>query len=122
MFLKSFKPNDRHSVNNSVFLSQSLKAVPQLYDDFEGFGKLGVSSFKLNWDYSLINRKNGNRIIKDKSGRDFERIGRYLSKYSSDDLRLASCGLWKGGNSLNEKEKDVANNIKNSIVEELQLL
>lgn len=122
VFTKSFKTKDRRSINNGIFLGQSVKALPQLYDDFEGFGKLGVSSFKLNWDYSFAKRSNGNYATKDKRARHFEKLGKYLTNFSSDEIRLASCIFLNDGLMLNQEEKDAATRIKDRITEELQLL
>ena len=120
-FLKSFKFNDRRSLNNGVFLSQSLNAMPKIYDDFKGVGKLGVSSFRLNWDYSLLENYNQDKGIEDESkSKVLEKIGERLSSYSYDDLRLASCALWKEGRLLDKKEKEIANQIKDNIAKKLE--
>jgi hypothetical protein len=45
---------DQLDLNNMVFLTQKIFSVPSRYNDFKGFGKLGVSSSRLGWDYNLL--------------------------------------------------------------------
>lgn len=119
-YLNTFRLKDRRSVNNSIFAGQKIKIVPLIYNDFQGFGKLGVSSFKLNWDYSILNGKRRTFAHKPtKFSKEFEKAGLFFSKFSSEELRLVSCLFWKNGTSLNLKEKENAKLVKRRMMDKL---
>lgn len=121
-YLSASKMKDRRTINNGFYVSQQIKIVPTTYEDFQSFGKLGVSSFSLNWDYSHLNGEQTESALKAESTKTFEDAARFLLEYSRQELRLASCFLWEGGKSLNSKEKENANQIVGNMTKELQLL
>jgi hypothetical protein len=115
-YLDSFKKSDRRSVSNSIYLGQEMLGLPKNYDDFIGFGKLGVSSYQLHIDYSIIKY---NSIELSSSGEvwnsvpeQFREVGEGLSRLSGEELRLVTCLLWYNGMILNEEEKEQARAIK----------
>jgi len=121
-YLDSFKRTDRRSINNSFFIGQHASKIPKVYTDFKSFGRLGVSSFRLNWDYSCL-RVNFKDVASLKHQADshsnFRRAGAVLSKYSPRDLQLVSCFLWGQGSALSSSEKKAAIKIKNDIMKNL---
>jgi len=121
-YLNTFKHTDRRSINNGFFIGQKMSKLPQTYKDFKSFGRLGVSSFKLNWDYSnlRINFKDDTSLKRfAKKTSNLEKIGGVLSKYSSKDLQLVSCLFWNNGNSLSAPEKRKAIKIKKDLMKNL---
>lgn len=117
-YISESKLKNRRAINNGIHVSQQIKMVPMVYRDFQSFGKLGVSSFKLNWDYSIINGKSKNLACKPtKSTKAFKKAARFLSKYSDDELRLISCLLWNNGKILSSEERETANQIMRNTME-----
>jgi hypothetical protein len=121
-YLRTFKHTDRRSINNSFFIGQSLLKLPKFYTDFENFGRLGVSSFRLNWDYSNL-RMNWReethlRLPRDEHSR-LAKVGSVLSNYSSEDLQLLGRYFYSGSNSLSSSEKKAAEEIKKDLMSKL---
>lgn len=121
-YLNAFKRADRRSINNSLFIGQRLSKLPRLYTDFEDFGRLGVASFRLNWDYSNL-RMNFKEETLPKLPRKecsrFTKVGCVLSNYSSEDLQLLSRYFLNRGRSLSPPEKRSAEEITRNLVKKL---
>jgi hypothetical protein len=114
-YLGSFRKNDRRSVSNGIYLGQEMLGLPGYYDDFIGFGRLGVSSYQLNIDYSIIKYNSlelSSGEVCNPVQKKFREVGEGLSRFSAEDLRLASCLLRYNGTILNEEEKMRANAVK----------
>jgi len=114
-YMDSFKKSDRRSVSNSIYLGQVMFELPRNYDDFIGFGKLGVSSYRLHTDYSIIKNNSmelSTEEVLNSVLEKFRKVGGSLSKFSGEELRLVSCLFWYNGTILNEKEKEQASAIK----------
>jgi len=121
-FLAAFKYTDRRSINNGFFVGQCISKLPQVYNDFKGFGRLGVSSFILNWDYSnlRINFKEDTSLrLSAKESSNFKKVAGVLSQYSSDELQLVSLSCFDNGNLLNPLEKNSAMKIKEGLTKKL---
>lgn len=119
VYLNSSKFKKRRVINNGVYVSQQIEIVPTVYEDFQSFGKLGVSSFSLNWDFNIINGKTAKPPHKTDSEKGFEKAARFLSKYSRDELRLLSCFLWKDGSNLSSEERENADQILRNVRKKL---
>lgn len=122
VYLSISKSRNRRTLNNGIYVSQQTGIVPPVYTDFQSFGRLGVSSFELNWDYSALN---GQPIEPNynlgSSAKTFEKAARLLSNYSFDEVRLLSCLLWNDGKSLSSEERRAADRIKRRVTKELPL-
>ena len=120
-FLDEFRYADRRSINNGFFIGQCVSKLPEVYTDFRGFGRLGVSSFGLHWDYSNLR----NNFKKDdslrplaKESENFKKVATALSQCSPDELKLVSL-LCFNESLLNPEEKRLAMKIKESLTKEL---
>lgn len=107
---------DQLSLNNMVFLTQKLFSLISLYHDFKGFGKLGVSSPKLGWDYNLLkdeweqitlNEDQQLQIIKKLAKEAFSQVSIY-------DIGLVACLLFDE-KFLGSEEKSKAISIQAQI-------
>lgn len=113
---------DRRSINNGFYISQEMLGFPKYYLDFEGYGKSGVSSFMLQLDYTILknNSHKASRVeIENRNLEKVQDVGKYLSRYSPEDLRIVSCLLWYNGNMLTSAEKVKANTLKNEMSKRL---
>jgi hypothetical protein len=121
-YLSAFKRVDRRSINNSLFIGQRLSKLPKLYTDFEDFGRLGVASFRLNWDYSNLRMNFKEEDLPTLPGKEcskFIKVGRVLSNYSSEDLQLLSRYFLYNGRALSPFEKRTAEKMMRNLVKKL---
>jgi hypothetical protein len=108
-FVEEFGRDSEVDINNAVFIAKTLLRfdVPL---DFRDGGRLGIESLRL---YSLFDEisdlKNGKR-----KDREAAKIGKKLSAFSSEELRLMASYLWNEGKSslFLEERKRAANLIK----------
>ncbi len=61
-FLEGFQKKYRRSINNGIYIGQKIMGLPNYYQDFEGFARLGVSSLTLHIDYSFL-LENSNKLL-----------------------------------------------------------
>jgi hypothetical protein len=118
-YVNSIKyPEDQLSTSNSIFIAQNELNFPFSYKDFEGFGKLGVSSKRLAHDYILVNMFWD--IIEPKSMapviKEVRKIAQTLSKFSKEDLRILTCLLFYGEKTLGDSEKKRARVLQKEIL------
>jgi hypothetical protein len=106
-YIEALKRNDLRSVANSLFLGQELLGLENLYDDFEGHGLFGVTSSNLCWDYSILVttgiRKETN--IASHTFSKIESVGKRMSVYAPEDLRLLACATYYGSDILSNAEE-----------------
>jgi len=125
VFLYGFGMRDRRSVNDAIYIAQNLvSGFPELYTDFKGFAKLGVSSLTLHEDYSIL-QENAFQLPELPKNEEMERIkiaGKVLSKYPREILELISCSLYYKGNMLLEEEvekaRDFIDNLRRNMIKE----
>jgi hypothetical protein len=101
-----------------VFLAQKLFSMPSLYSDFKGFGKLGVSSQRLGWDYNiLVDRwKDIKTDIASNGLNNIEEFVKIFATLSQAEISLVACFLFDQ-DFLDEKEKLKASEIlQNKII------
>jgi hypothetical protein len=111
-FKEGLKKEDRRSINNGIYIGQICEKLPKYYEDFEGFGKLGVSSLTLHEDISFLKwRAHNLNIQKTSSNLDnVRRVGGIFSNFPAESLQLMACYLWYNGRNgiLREDEKQKA--------------
>lgn len=107
---------DQLTLNNMVFLAQKMFSFRELYSDFRGFGKLGVSSPSLGWEYNrLYNvwedlpKEVDSEIVK----QTMEIAGKFR-QLSHKEIALLACFLFDQ-KILNEDEKSASQEVLEKI-------
>jgi hypothetical protein len=108
-FIEGLGKDNEVAINNAVFIAKTFLGfdVPL---DFRDGGRLGIESLRL---YSLFDEISNLKEGK-KTDREAIKIGKKLSAFSSEELRLMASYLWNEGKSslFPEERKRAANLIK----------
>lgn len=95
---------DQLDLNNMVFLTQNLLSTPSLYNDFKGFGKLGVSSPRLGWDYNLL-EDDWDTIdaVENEQLLTIKKLAKLFASLSTADISLLACWLFDADFLIDEE-------------------
>lgn len=92
-FMEGFKKENEVDINNGIFIAKKLLNF-EIPLDFRDGGRLGIESLDL---YSLFDEIPKRRINK-RDEKAYE-LGKELSEFSPEELRLMASFLWNEGKS-----------------------
>ena len=116
-YMRASRKQDLVTVGNSLFVAHKLLRMRSLYDDFEGHGSIGVTSFKLSLDYASVKNSRTIGDIRDVGQEELsaiELIAKNLSRYTREQLQILACTAYYGKGQLGVDETK-ANRLQTSL-------